>query len=403
MRIWILAVVLAAVAAGFAAWLLRPAPPPVPSPPPPTPPPAEAVTAAEREAIDRGLAWLASAQEPDGHWWCARWSPYKKSPGIPGVGEATVDYLDPALSGLALLPFLEDGHTPTKGKHAVVVAQAINYLKSVAEAYLRDGPPRYSNQQPGMWHWGMIVGDYNPAVVYAALAEALRRTGDESLRPLVEGGVEQLVTMRREDRPWASTLNPYDIGACVFWVQLLETAEACGVKVPSRARAEAQAYLHEMTEVETGRIVTKDVCTECLGGWDAQASAVLMRAWIDPATDPIREKELDTIAAHAPVWETSWRLPEDPTRGLTETYRINRDIVNYFFWYYGTLALERHGGERSGPWRAALQAALLPNQVKDGEFAGSWEPVDPWGMLSGRVYSTAYAVMSLQVPHAEPR
>lgn len=367
------------------------------------PPPSDGPPAAERAAIDRGLAWLASAQEPDGHWWCARWSPYKKSPGIPGVGEATVDYLDPALTGLALLPFLYDGHTASKGKYAVVVAQAINYLKVIAEFYVRDGPPHYSNQQPGMWHWGVIVGDYNPVVVYAALAEVLLRTGQEDLRPLVEAAVRQMVTMRREDRPWASTLNPYDIGAAVFWVQLLETAEACGIKVPDRARADAKAYLHEMTEESTGRIVTKDVCTECLGGWDAQCVAVLMRAWVEPGPDPLSEKEMDTIAAHAPVWETRWRLPEDPKKGLTETYRISRDIVNYYFWYYGTLVIERHGGERRDPWRKALLDALLPHQTEDGEFAGSWEPVDPWGILAGRVYSTAYGVMSLQAPYVKPR
>lgn len=399
MRTWILAVVLAAAAAGAAAWFLRP----TPAPPAPTPPRVPRKPSAEREAIDRGLDWLASAQEPDGHWWCARWSAYKTSPGIPGVGTATVDYLDPALTGLALLPFLYDGNTTTKGRHAAVVQRAISYLRMMGEAYVRDGAPRYAKQQPGMWHWGMIVGDYNPAVVYAALAEALLRTGQEDLRPVVEGGVEQMVTLKREDRPWASTLNPYDIGAAIFWVQFLQTAEACGVSVSGRARADARAYLQEMTEESTGRIVTKDVCTECLGGWDAQCVAILMRAWIDPASETLREKEMDTIAAHAPVWETRWKLPEDASRGVTETYRLKRDIVNFYFWYYGSLALERHGGARREPWRRALLAALLPNQAREGDLAGSWEPADPWGTLAGRVYSTAYAVMALQVPSVKPR
>ncbi len=403
MRTWILAALLA-VLAGVVAWRLRaPAPAPHAGGGGPTTPRAAGPPDEERQAIDRGLEWLASAQEPGGHWWCARWTTYKKSPGIPGVGTATVDYLDPALTALALLPFLYAGNTAEHGKYASVVARAIAYLKMIAESYVNEGPPVYGNQQPGMWHWGIIVGDYNPVVVYAALAEALRRAGAEDLRPIVEGAVQQVVTRRREDRPWASALNPYDIGAAVFWVQFLETAEACGVKVPERARADAKAYLQEMTEESTGRIVTKDVCTECLGGWDAQCVAILMRAWIDPAPDALREKEMDTIAAHAPVWETRWKLPEDPSKGLTETYRLRHDIVNFYFWYYGSLALERHGGARRDPWRKALLAALLPNQTAEGEFAGSWEPADPWGMLAGRVYSTAYAVMALQVAPAKPR
>ncbi len=403
MRLWILAAILAAAAGAAVVYLRAPAPPSPKGNGVPAPPRPEGAPPLEREAIDRGLDWLASAQEPDGHWYCARWSDYKKTLDIPGIGAGTVDLLDPALTGLALLPFLYDGQTPTKGKHAAVVGRAIAYLRMMAESYANDGLPRHTGQQPGLWHWGIIADDYNPVVVYAVLAEALRRTGDDELRPVVQAGVRQMVFERREDRPWASTLNPYDIGAAIFWVELMETAEACGVKVPGRARPEAKAYLRELTEEKSGRILTKDVCTECLGGWDAQSVSILMRAWIGPGPDPIREKQMDTIAAHAPVWETRWRLPEDPSKGPTEIYRINRDIVNYFYWYYGTLALERHGGARRDPWRKALHAALLPNQVKEGEHAGSWEPLDPWGHLSGRVYSTAYAVMSLQASQAQPR
>lgn len=405
MRIWIIVVLLAAT--GAVAWFLR-GPSPKPSPLPPNggvsqPSGAVGPTAEEREGIDRGLEWLASAQEPDGRWYCARWSSYKRTLNIPGIGAGTVDLLDPALTGLALLPFLYDGHTPTQGKHAGVVERAVAWLRMIAESYASGGLPRHTGNQPGLWHWGIIADDYNPVVVYAVLAEVLRRTGDETLRPIVEEGVRQMVFERREDRPWASTLNPYDIGAVVFWVELLETAEACGVKVPQRARLEARAYLREMTDEATGRILTKDVCTECLGGWDAQSVAILTRAWIDPRPDRIREMELDTIAAHAPVWETRWKLPEDPSKGPSECYRITRDIVNYFFWYHGSVAIERHGGARRDPWRKALLAALLPHQRKEGEHAGSWDPVDPWGALAGRVYSTAYSVMCLQVPYARPR
>ncbi len=394
MRIWLVAAAICA-SAGLLVWALR-RPAVLPSPAP-NPPVARALTP-KHEAIDRGLAWLASAQEADGHWWCARWSDYKKYQDLPGVGEGAGDLLDPALTALALLPFLYDGNTSTKGRHAAVVGRALGWLRGIAESYVAHGPPRYASGGPGPWHWGVIAEDYNPVAVYAALAEALR-TGQEDLRPLVEAGVRQMLADRRKEQRWASTLNTYDIGAVVFWVELLETAEASGISVPASARGDARAYLREMTEESSGRILSKDVCKECLGGWDAQCVAILTRAWIDPGPDPLRDKELDTIAAHAPVWEPQWKLPEDPSKGPAGSWSCGRDIVNYYYWYYGTLAMERHGGARREPWRKALLGALLPNQVGSGEFAGSWEAVDPWGRLSGRVYSTAYAVMSLlQLP-----
>jgi hypothetical protein len=67
-----------------------------------------------------------------------------------------------------------------------------------------------------------------------------------------------------------------------------------------------------------------------------------------------------------------------------------------YYWYYGSLAMHRMGGESQRLWQAALEPALLQGQVKgtDGD-AGSWSPIGPWGWCGGRVYSTAVAVLAL--------
>ncbi len=392
---WFFAIA-AAVAAAW--WALGREQAPPATAPPAAPLAGQARRSEERRAIDLGLDWLASAQEPDGSWSCARWGTCEGKHDLPGIPDHIDRLLDPGVSALAILPFLYDGQTPTKGRHAEVVRRGLLYLRVMGESYLQYGLPRYANPAPSQWHWGTVAEEYNPVLVHAALAEALLRAGLEELRPAVEGAVRQMTTERRPDRPWARTLSPYDIGPVVFWVQLMEAAEAAGVKVPSSARAELRSYLSELTEDYTGRVLNKDICPECLGGWDAQAVAVLARAWIDPSASPVREAELATIAAHPPAWVTEWKVPEDETKGMTAIWRCSRDIVNYYYWYYGLLALTRHGGERGRDWRAALSSTLLAHQILEGPVAGSWEPLDPWGRIGGRVYSTAYAVLSLQAP-----
>jgi hypothetical protein len=48
------------------------------------------------------------------------------------------------------------------------------------------------------------------------------------------------------------------------------------------------------------------------------------------------------------------------------------------------------------PWRDALHENLAKEQRRDGNFLGSWDPVDVWGQDGGRVYATAMATMALQ-------
>src|SRR5262245_13196311 len=101
------AIVAAACVAGARPWEQRPAPPatePSPQPPAPelrgeiTPPlpvtPPKPVSWSESfRMVTRGLAWLASQQQPDGSWG------------------------DPATTGIALFAFLGAGETHQQGRH----------------------------------------------------------------------------------------------------------------------------------------------------------------------------------------------------------------------------------------------------------------------------------------------
>ena len=55
-------------------------------------------------------------------------------------------------------------------------------------------------------------------------------------------------------------------------------------------------------------------------------------------------------------------------------------------------------GKYWATWRQKLVDACLKTQRKqtDGNFYGSWDPVDAWGGDGGRVYSTAIMVLCLE-------
>jgi hypothetical protein len=98
----------------------------------------------------------------------------------------------------------------------------------------------------------------------------------------------------------------------------------------------------------------------------------------EPRRSPIMKRHADLVLKSLPEWRPDARAND------------------MYYWYYGSLAMHRSGGEHERVWRAALEAALLAGQAQGkGEHSGSWPPIGPWGWCGGRVYSTAVAVLSL--------
>ncbi len=68
-----------------------------------------------------------------------------------------------------------------------------------------------------------------------------------------------------------------------------------------------------------------------------------------------------------------------------------------YYWYYGSYAMYQMGGRHWKAWNRAMKPAVLDSQRHDGSHHGSWDPVGPWGLPGGRVYSTASMVLCLEV------
>jgi hypothetical protein len=79
---------------------------------------AQAMPAAQRQAVAKGLQWLASQQQKDGHWQVGR---------DQGVGAAVSTYPVP-MTALAGMAFLMEGSTRSSGKYQENLRRAVAWL-----------------------------------------------------------------------------------------------------------------------------------------------------------------------------------------------------------------------------------------------------------------------------------
>ena len=72
--------------------------------------------------------------------------------------------------------------------------------------------------------------------------------------------------------------------------------------------------------------------------------------------------------------------------------------TNFYYWYYGSLALFQVGGESWAEWNRPMKETLCRHQETRGCEDGSWDPAqDRWGESGGRVYTTALGCLCLEV------
>ena len=71
--------------------------------------------------------------------------------------------------------------------------------------------------------------------------------------------------------------------------------------------------------------------------------------------------------------------------------------VDFYYWYYATLAMFQMGGDFWRQWNKSMKVALVDHQRTGGDENGSWDPIDAWGFAGGRVYATAINVLSLEI------
>src|SRR5690606_12329854 len=112
-----------------------------------------------------------------------------------------------------------------------------------------------------------------------------------------------------------------------------------------------------------------------------------------------------TVSMTAEGMFTRQLLGEDPQSGrmIESAAYITRELPRWhgdqttYAWYYATMALYQHGGDKWNQWNEHMSRTLIERQRRDGDAAGSWDPMDRWSRIGGRIYQTAICALTLEV------
>ena len=332
------------------------------------------------EIVERGLGWLAAAQEDDGRWTLGTYH-------AKGVGGAVRLQSDTAATGLALLTFLGAGYDHFDGRHREVVRRGLEWLVSVQKA---DGDlfvPADPVSNSCAWM-------YSHGIATMALCEAVGMTGDPLLRPAAEKAIGFIVASQQAERggwryqPRADS----DLSVSGWMLVALRSGTLAGLTVPAETYVGVRRLLDESANPDKlGHYLYNALSPEQrpsdLSAASMTALGSLMRLHTGtPRTDPPLGAAAASLAAMKPAYGTRQVRTRDA-----------------YLWYYASQVLVQTGGPDWDAWYGQLCTALEAEQVTDGENAGSWEPLgtvpDRWGAFGGRLYVTALHLLALEVPY----
>jgi hypothetical protein len=342
-------------------------------------------------ATDAALVWLQNHQAPDGRWGAASFAEQCKKNECSGRGNPVNDV---GLTGLALLCFLGAGETHELGVFRDTVKRGLLYLLS-EQAEHEDG---CFGERVGQ-HW-----IYDHACATLAMAEAYGMTGAKAFKDSALLGIRFVLRAQNPYAAWRYAYPPdgdNDTSVTGWMVMGLKSAGLAGLPIDEAALTNARVFIEELTDPVSGRTgytALGEMPSRLPGLRSAfpsdkseslTAVGMLVRIFggRTPENDPLIAKGADLLVKKLPRWDT--------TDGS----------IDFYYWYYGTLAMHQVGGARWEKWNEALKPALIDHQRLDPneDEYGSWDPLDPWSAEGGRVYATALNCLSTEVYYRYPR
>jgi hypothetical protein len=303
---------------------------------------------ATEKAIGRGLEWLTGAQEPDG-----RWDATKHGSRRAGV--------DTGATGFALLCYYGWGvkHN-AKGHYAEPTRKAIEWLikQQKADGDLRGGGDMYCH-----------------GIASIALCEAYGITKDPKLRLPAEKAIRFILTAQDEKLGgWRYQPGRGSDTSVTGWqFMAMHSARMADLQVPDDRFTMVGRWLDSVASGSQKGLYGYT------GGRDVRPAMVATGMFC---------RQLDLVP------------PTDRRMQESAEYLKNNSVArhkDYYYIYYGTLALYQHQGAIWEKWNEEMKEFVLLMQKKDGADKGSWDPGRGHGATGGRVVSTTMAILSLEV------
>ncbi|MCG3133914.1 MAG: hypothetical protein HMLKMBBP_01181 [Planctomycetes bacterium] len=342
-----------------------------------------------QNAVDLALEWLKNHQSSDGRWDTDGFDQMCKLNKCSGPGEGTYD---PGNSGLALLCFLGAGETHQNGTYKDTVRNGLKWLKDQQDAEGCFGPRSTQHFQ------------YNHMCASLAMTEAYGLTQSPLFRESAQRGVNFVIQSQNPYLAWRYGVRDGDNDTSVTgWaVMALKSAIMAELEVDKTAFQGALTWTDRMTEPDFGRVGyqtrgTGPARTEAMKDKFPQSESeamtavgVLNRIFCHHSKgdegDEIKKDEMiakggDLMLKKLPKWDA------------------DAGCIDFYYWYYGSLAMYQLGGKYWEAWKPAMEESIIKHQRTEPgrDEIGSWDPEDPWAPEGGRIYSTAVNCLCLEV------
>jgi squalene cyclase len=302
---------------------------------------AEEMTPDAREAIERGLLWLAVHQADDGSF--GGLSQYGRHVGI---------------TSLAGLAFVAEGSVPGRGRYARQVQGCLDFvLASTSES---------SGLIAAETSYGPMYG-HGFATLF--LAEMYGMAPNPDLREKLRKAVLLIVRTQNDEGGWR--YHPIkadaDLSVTICQVMALRAARNAGIDVPKSTIDRAIRYVRRSQNPDGGFRYMLDSAGSMFA---RSAAGVATLFYAGVYEGDVIERGLAYLERYLPG-----KAPEQ---------------THYFYGhYYAAQAMFIAGGEHWAQWWPAIRDELIAKQNDDGSWRGQ----------AGLEYGTAMALIVLQIPN----
>jgi len=308
------------------------------------------------KAIDRGLAYLAEHQRPDG-----------------GFGDRTQYEGNVAVVALCGLAFMAGGNQPGRGPYGRNVTRAIEFVLSKEQ----NSPPGFLCNPYGSSHPGPM---YSHGFATMFLAEAHGMVGDKDLRrrlrETLARAVQVICKAQNQEGGWRYQPVPQqaDISVTISQIMALRSARNAGLEVPRSVVDKCVEYIKGCQAADGGFRYFKQGGTS-LFPRSAAAVCGLYSAGV------YQGKAVTSGLTYLNQFKPS---------GSRGYFRGGDEMHYYYGHYYAAQAMWTAGGEYWKQWFPAIRDDLLARARSGGVWTDNQVGTD---------YGTAMACIILQIPN----
>jgi hypothetical protein len=357
----------------------------------------------------KSLLWLWATQEAEGYWDCAKNNPFHGNFNLPHFEGYEDLWYNISVTALALTSFVSCGithqnnglfgATVKKGLEWLLKNQSKNGLIDILETPIQILKGGYKEPISRNKHGSIRAATlYNHHTSLYALTELLLNSGDKTLLKPIKKAYRYSKKVKYPILGIPRALNLDDIGPAIFAIIPMVLLNKYKIIKDPSIYSHIKKYISLIEQKDSGRVMMYSPVPQCLGGFDSIGSLLTIKGLLNIPKNKQINKSLGILYLHPPKWQSFYTIPKFPPENIAQTFFNDDDIVNEFYWLFGTTAFKFYDNTYFLKWINKLQKLLRFHQRNFGLEFGCFDPEGPWSKVGGKVYMTAMAILILQSP-----